>query len=385
MFYEPIWEYEGFTLVKRPDTPNYFIYWRPGSGRRALRYSTRTSDLDAARRKLIEFASRRGIVRKKQAPESVLLLDVLCDYYERKIRPEGKSMTCVKVSLKYLTAFCERDGIRYVAEFDLTVQERFIAWRRETMLRRGYSASNGTINRDLSVIKAATRWMWKQGRLESAPHVELLPSPPPRDRFLRVHEVRRLLDACERPHLRLYVMLALHTLQRPIAIYGLRVEQVDLAWNRIDFLPPGTVQTKKRRPVIPITPSLRPHLERAIQESRTGYVLEYRGRPMRTVRLAFTKACRRAELEKVTPYVLRHTGATLMAAAGVPIWQIAGMLGHSEVRTTEIYAKHHPDFLLDASRALETLFGSGTAVGNGGAPGAEASLPAPGTGDSGAR
>lgn len=363
MFYKPVWEYEGYTLVIRPDTPNYFIYWIPrsGDGRsgRAQRRSTRTSDLDEARRRLIEFVNSQGATRKKRAPESAPLLDVVCDYYERKIRSEGKCRLVVQVVIKHLTAFCEREGIGYVAAFDLSAQERYAEWRRRVLKRSGFAASNGTLNRELGVIKAAMRWAWKQGLLESTPHVEMLPSPPPRDRFLRVHEVRRLLEACEQPHLRLYVMLALHTLQRPIGIYGLRVEQVDLDWNRIDFLPPGTVQSKKRRPVVPITPSLRPHLEEAIRHSSTGFVLEYEGRPVRSIKRAFATACRRAKLEKVTPYVLRHTGATLMAAAGVPIRQIAGMLGHSEVRTTELYAKHHPDFLADASRALETLFGDG--------------------------
>ncbi len=37
MFYEPVWEYEGFTLVRRPDSPNYFIYWRPARSRRATK------------------------------------------------------------------------------------------------------------------------------------------------------------------------------------------------------------------------------------------------------------------------------------------------------------------------------------------------------------
>ncbi len=157
-------------------------------------------------------------------------------------------------------------------------------------------------------------------------------------------------------------MLALHTLQRPIAIFSLRVEQVDLEWNRIDFLPPGSMQSNKRRPVVPITPSLRPMLEQAMDESEGGYILEYQGHPVSTVKKSFRGACKRAGLDDVTPYTLRHTGATLMAASGVPLRQIAGMLGHTESRTTEIYAKHHPDYLMDAARTIERLFGDSTPI-----------------------
>lgn len=69
------------------------------------------------------------------------------------------------------------------------------------------------------------------------------------------------------------------------------------------------------------------------------------------------KACRQAGLQGVTPYVLRHTGATLLAAAGVPMRQVAGMLGHSTQKVTERYAKHRAEFLLEAAETLENLFG----------------------------
>lgn len=358
MFYEPVWEYEGFTLVTRPDSPNYFIYWRPARSRRAVRESTRTCDLDRAKRLLVEYARER-LKPSKRSAERVPLLEVLADYVESKTAGPRPFRPAALTVLKHLSEFMEIDSVESVADFGLDAQRRYVEWRRRALLSQGFTASNATFNRELGVVKAAMRSSWKRGLIESVPHVEMLPNPPPRDRFLRVHEVRRLLSECHLPRLKLYVMLALHTLQRPIGIFSLRVEQVDLDWGRIDFLPPGAVQSNKRRPVVPITPSLRPYLEDAIAHSETGYILEKDGRPVRSVKKAFRAACERAGIEDCTPYTLRHTGATLMAAAGVPLRQIAGMLGHSEQRTTEIYAKHHPDFLLDAARTIETLFGEG--------------------------
>jgi integrase len=357
MFYEPVWEYEGFTLVERPDSPNYFIYWRPAGSGRAVRESTRTRDLDRAKRMLVEYARQR-LKPTKRSSERVPLLETLCDYVEQKTASPKPFRPASLTVVKHLSAFIEIDSVEYVADFGLDAQRRYIDWRRRTLLAQGFTASNATFNRELGVVKAALRSSWKRGLIDSVPHVEMLPNPPPRDRFLRVHEVRRLLSECHLPHLKLYVMLALHTAQRPIGIFSLRVEQVDLDWGRIDFLPSGVIQSNKRRPVVPITPSLRPYLEEAIAHSESGYVLEKDGRPVQSVKKAFRAACERAGIENCTPYTLRHTGATLMAAAGVPLRQIAGMLGHSEQRTTEIYAKHHPDFLLDAARAIETLFGT---------------------------
>jgi len=63
---------------------------------------------------------------------------------------------------------------------------------------------------------------------------------------------------------------------------------------------------------------------------------------------------RDAGLHGVTPHTLRHTSATWMAQAGVPLWIIAKYLGHTTSRTTErVYAHHNPTFLLEAKQALE--------------------------------
>lgn len=170
----------------------------------------------------------------------------------------------------------------------------------------------------------------------------------------------RLLDACTLDHLRLFCTIALHTLQRPGAILELRTEQVNLRSARIDFLPPGEAQSRKRRPVVPVSDTLQPLLAESIGESETGFVVEWNGRPVASVGRAFRAARNAAGLgTDVTPYTLRHTGATLLLAAGVPIRQVAGMLGHTEERTTELYGKHHVDFLGDAKRALDRLFGRG--------------------------
>src|SRR5690606_22323449 len=54
---------------------------------------------------------------------------------------------------------------------------------------------------------------------------------------------------------------------------------------------------------------------------------------------------------EVTPYTLRHTAATWMAQVGVPLWEIAGHLGHQDTRMVEKhYAHHDPEFRKRAKR-----------------------------------
>jgi integrase len=367
-----LFEYNNHWLVLRPDTPNFYIYWcRPGT-RAVRRRSTGTADLDLARRRLIAFADQRSQAATHPHADHVLqivdgqklvhgsasvpLLDVLCNHIERLQTERRPSLGTAKSALRHWQEFCQREDVVWVSEVSIAMQDRFIAWRQAKL---GNSlGSNGTINRDLSILKAALRDAWKRGTLTAPPYVKSLPNPPPRERFLTADEAQRLLAACDDPVTRRFVLLALHTLQRPRAIFALKTSQVDLQRGRIDFRPSGAAGSNKRYPVIPITATLVVELEQAIAQSTSGYVLERNGHPLKSMRKAFARAVARAGLRDCTPYVLRHTGATLAAAAGVSMRQIAGMLGHSSQKITEtVYAKHQPEFLREMASALDSLFG----------------------------
>ncbi len=154
-----------------------------------------------------------------QGPSGILpacgveVLQVLRSYKDRLAgRP---SHDTAKHAIQAWTEFLSLSGFRYVHGMTLTAQERFIQWRRPSRLT-GLPNSNGTINRDLEVLRAAFYDAWRRGEIAAFPHVRLLPKPAPRDRFLTESEVQRLLDECaDTPHLRLFCLVALHTLQRP--------------------------------------------------------------------------------------------------------------------------------------------------------------------------
>lgn len=62
------------------------------------------------------------------------------------------------------------------------------------------------------------------------------------------------------------------------------------------------------------------------------------GRRITTILRTVKKAAMRAELEGVTPHVLRHTFASSLAMAGVDIVTIKEYLGHASLSTTQIYS-----------------------------------------------
>lgn len=214
------------------------------------------------------------------------------------------------------------------------------------------SVSVGTIRKRYSVLRSAINWAAGKGHIDRAPKVWLPSAPPPRDRRLSREEFDRLEAASQGTHhLQLFIWLARYTAARAGAILSLRWSQVDLAAGRISL---GGAGRQKRRAVVPIHPDLAFALALSKEGAETDHVIEWAGKPVKSIKNAFRRAVAEAGLGKeVTPHVLRHTAASWMAEAGVPMSEIAAVLGHSDSRVTEkVYAKYSPTYLQRAVRAL---------------------------------
>ena len=208
----------------------------------------------------------------------------------------------------------------------------------------------GTIRKELGLLRAALRWAERRNIIDQAPHVTLPPAPPPRDRRLTREEIEALTNPCKQPHLLLFVLIARYTAARAGAILSMRWDQVDFEKRRIDL---GGSGRQKRRAVVPLHPSLALALAIAKEVALSPYVIEYGGRRVASIKKGFKAACKNAGLEDVSPHVLRHTAASWMAEAGVPMVEIAQFLGHTNPSVTyRTYARFSPDYLGKALGAL---------------------------------
>jgi len=159
-----------------------------------------------------------------------------------------------------------------------------------------------------------------------------------------------LLDAIETPHAKLFVFIAVSTGARMGAI-------LDLTWDRvtdtIDFRPAGREQTNKRRVVVGITPRLREALDEAKEAAMTDYVIEYGGKPVKSVKTALIAAARRTGIA-FSAHDLRRSAARWMAEDGRSMDEIAQVLGHTSTRiTSQVYARFSPRFMAEVMKSLD--------------------------------
>jgi integrase len=334
-------------LDKRANSPNWCVGWFDPATRQTRRSSLGTADFQVAKVRLAEHVTKHEALNHAD-PAEVSLEVILIRYWDEY----GKDIPSAEQARHALKKWSDHFAGASVAELTSQRQEMFIAALRA----KGYQPSY--ISRILSVGRAALMRAWKRGELISVPFIadvtRDLEHEAERFRELDLDEVVRVLAAAAQvPHLLTFCMISLNTLARPDAVLDLGPVQVDLKRRLIKLNPGGRKQTKKYRPVVPISKTLLPWLE---QCEGSRYVL-YHGKPVASIKKSFAKAVAGAGLEDVSPYCLRHTMATELRARGVPEWEAMGMLGHkSPARTTERYAKFRPDYLSEAARAIEAYF-----------------------------
>jgi integrase len=253
-----------------------------------------------------------------------------------------------------------KDGLRFsvraITERLGTLQPRHLTPATIKNYARQRGRSDGTVLREIGVLRAALGWAVEHQWMPASEKPIIsnpVAAPAARDRWLTKDEAKRLLDACKEPHIRLFVLLGLMTVPRMGALLEARWSQVDLELKRIDY---GIGHGNKRRAIVPLNDEVAAALTAAkalADFTKTEYVINYRGEPIATVKKGFGAACKRAAIKGVTPHILRHSGATWMALEGVPVREIARMLGDSERTTERVYAKHHPDYLKNAAAALQ--------------------------------
>lgn len=335
-----------FWLTQRPGRPSYYVTWfdeRSGQTRRA---TTGTSDIAEAERKLAEHFQLVETLAHER-PQDVPLATILERYY-REHASKLVSRAQARIAIDAIRA---EAGDIMVAEFNKKKQGKV----REALEARGWSEQY--IARTFSTAKAALRRAVDNEEIAQFPPILKFSKGESRDRVLSIDECVSLFDAAGTESQWLYLVIAFATAARPTAILELTRAQLDFESKAIRLNPRGRKQTKKRRPVIPMTPTLREWLE----DCGPGYVLAHGETHLPYSRdgwrAIFGRLTDRAKVEDASLYTIRHTVATEMARRGVSDFEIKAMLGHTALSSgaTGSYLHVRPDYLQNAVKAIEAL------------------------------
>ena len=353
----------GTRGVPKPSkAANGYWYATWSDGRRSRRTSLGTQDETQALKTFAQWVLIEGW-NKGGSPGAEARVYTIADlwsvYMDKHVKPNVVGQATIGYAWQNLEPHF---GPLSVDQITQGAVDQFIAKRASGRL--GRPAKPITIRRELATLIAALNFCTTSAgnKLIGKADIETIRMPhpgEPRDRWLRMDEMQRLLKAAgeARRGDRLsrgerFLWLALETAARKQAI-------LDLTWSRVDFEigvihydVPGREKTKKRRASVPISSALRPVLERAFAEREGDLVMDNKAEVWATVqfiamRAGFsTQTVAKGEKPRATgisPHVLRHTAATHMARRGVPLWVIAKILGNTLAMVERVYAKWMPD------------------------------------------
>ncbi len=167
-------------------------------------------------------------------------------------------------------------------------------------------------------------WAARRKYIAAAPYIERPQKPAPKDLYLTRDQADRLIAGAAAPHVRLAIVIMLTTAARAEAVLGLTWDQVVFERGLIDLRNPFETKRRKGRAVVPMNVTLTDALREARSAAVSPFVVEYGGGRVKSVKRGLKTAASRAGLDPATvsPHVLRHTAAVLMAEAGIRMSEI---------------------------------------------------------------
>jgi len=323
-------------VINGKRSERWYVVWSEAG--RSRRQSTGATDKVEARRYLAKFAAIQD-----EPPERFTVGD-LCDAYQ-KDREEDPTVHYPKAIGNSLNHVRAHFGLLPPSMVSPVTVKTYIAQRRKAGVK------DATISKELRFLRQAMKYGVRHSWINAEPEISIPGEGLPRERFLSREEFARLYFHSAPFHLRVFLALAISTAARGKHILGLTWDRVDFATGLIWYRP-GASANKKTAP-IPMNRPLRAILEKAHAcRGKSGYVVEWEGKRVKSVRKAYERASRLAGLDDAHRHDLRRTAASWAVADGIPIEQVALMLGDSVETTRKHYAVFSKDYLRAAVEAI---------------------------------
>jgi len=241
--------------------------------------------------------------------------------------------------LRQLQSHIEQDGKQLTTE----AIEAYLDELLEHSTRR-------TFNCYLTAIRSFCNWRSERFKVDNpAACIHIIKEDPPRQRVLSEEEYVKVLKHARGMDLDIIEFLANTGLRRD--------EFRRLTWADI---PDGykfiRLKGKGRKGrVIPLNATCKDILNRYDRvDGPVQFAQRYPGREGTT--WLCKRISRDIDIPRFGPHALRHFFATRLIKAGVSIYKVSKILGHSSVKTTEsVYAHLVPQDLLGATDALDEL------------------------------
>ena len=317
---------------------------------------------------LHEAAAGDDPAKDKSAKRREMKVEGLIDFYEKQgcyiLRGKRQGQPMSPLTKKYTLArlrhhvvpLLGKKPVTDVTHKDIETMSRDIAAgktakdekvgpRKRIIVKGGPGAARKVV-RDVSALFSFAQ---HEGLVRDNPveNAKVRKTDDKRDRYLSLDEVRQLgaaLDALEAEGVNPKAI----DITRLWALTGCRRDEIAaLKWSEVDFDQSrlNLDATKTGKSIRPLAAPAVALLAAISKEGKSPFVFPAtsgKGHYQGTKRV-WPKATKKAQLPGVTPHTLRHTLGSQSVSIGETLVMTGAILGHSEARSTSIYAHVQQD------------------------------------------
>jgi len=273
------------------------------------------------------------------------------EYVEADLKPRAaeRYLGILATFISFLST--NYKSVTYLSDITPDKVERFKLTRLRKVARR-------TVNNELAAIKRFFNLVLKRDYVTQNPvnRVELLKiAERKQPRFLTRDEIQKIFSELNHDRYRPMVEMLLYTGMRVGELTNLDWDDIDFEQEKINIIPKEEWSPKTgRERNIPLSQEIKRILGQLKKKPGSLFRTGEGNRINRNHLLeAFKRACKRAGIKDASLHTLRHTFASHLVMSGVDLYTVDQLLGHSDLKSTQIYTHLSQDHLRSAVEKLE--------------------------------
>lgn len=313
-------------------------YWYAEIGR-GQAYSLKTKNKSLAQEMFKQIQKEQILGRFIQPKKEILLSDFINEYNASRIgRVADNTINIDREAFKKLIAFM---GDPDLAKITTQKCESFVSHLLKIL---NPTTTNMYIRHIRTMFNKSVEWEYLDKSPFTVKQIKIKDTMP---RALSKADIDRLLQSISSQEFKELVLTSLYTGGRRESVCKLEWQNFKLygeVWT-VKF-----THTKNDNLVIPVSTKLQEIL--FYRKQNQGAVFPTYHENVKAASKDFRKYADLAGLKEAKLHDIRHTTGTWMIISGVPQRKVQGFLGHSSIKTTEIYTKIALEHLIGIENEL---------------------------------
>lgn len=295
----------------------------------------KTRDRSVALQIQRQWDAKRELFSQGIAPKRLDFADVFEKFLslkETQVKPASMERYKKQASL-----FVEGLGVKNVSEINTEKINAYVSDRQ----RKGIA--NKTITDELTLLKGLFRYLTAEGLLRELPVrtwpiLKQITKDPERIGFYSRGEIEKLKNEIKGTEFEGVFLFSLYTGVRRSEVQGVRFRDLRLDENVVLIRSIKTEGAGEQIRHVPIHKDLAEYLKCRSGKANDYIFPELQAHSRNWPQVQMLKYCQKLEITYRRFHGLRHTVATYMLTAGVPVQEVMDILGWSNLETVQAYA-----------------------------------------------